>query len=339
MLLKGGQYEEEELVQVVKEHEIIDLFSTILNSNYATQVATEYIVTALTKLTTRLSDPAQIERIRRLLQQNATSLDVEVQQRAVEYGNLFAYDQIRRGVLEKMPPPQIKEESRMLGETTKKPAKSAKGGKPKVTKPKEEDLLFDLMGDGSPPPTGPVNGNANNTDLLADILGGATSSPPPATSSPPPGSSNVASIMDLFSSGSPAPTAPAAAPITSNLDLFSPVSSPPPQTAGQPAAAAGHPCYNKNGLNVTIQTQRNAEGMIQAVARFKNSSGGTLSDVGLQAAVPKSQKLQLLGISSTDIGPGAEATQMMRVTGCKGVSCRHFHKSHFIKTSLLDVVC
>jgi AP-1 complex subunit gamma-1 len=36
--------------------------------------------------------------------------------------------------------------------------------------------------------------------------------------------------------------------------------------------------------------------------------------------VPKSQKLQLLSISSTDIGQGAEATQMMRVAGCKGVS-------------------
>lgn len=324
MLLKGGQYEEEELVQVVKEHEIIDLFTTILNSSYATQVSTEYIVTALTKLTTRLSDPAQIERIRRLLQQNATSLDVEVQQRAVEYGNLFAYDEIRRGVLEKMPPPQIKEESRILAEGTKKHAKPAKGGKSKVSKPKEEDLLFDLMGDSSPAPAAPVNGNGNNSDLLADILGGATSSPPPATTSPPPGSSNVASIMDLFSSG-PASTPSPAPPPTSNLDLFSsPVSSPPPQAAAAPPVApAGYPCYNNNGLNITIQTQRNAEGMIQAVARFKNSSGATLSNVGLQAAVPKSQKLQLLSISSSDLAPGAEATQMMRVTGCKGVSARH----------------
>jgi AP-1 complex subunit gamma-1 len=331
MLLKGGQYEEEELVKVVKEHEIIDLFTTILNSNYATQVSTEYIVTALTKLTTRLSDPAQIERIRRLLQQNATSLDVEVQQRAVEYGNLFAYDEIRRGVLEKMPPPQIKEESRILADGAKKPAKSGKGGKPKVSKPKEEDLLFDLMGDSSPAPAAPVNGNAN-TDLLADILGGATSSPPPATNSPPPGSSNVASIMDLFSG----PTStPSPAPPTSNADLFSPVSSPPPQAAAAPpAASAGHPCYNNNGLNITIQTQRNAEGMIQAVARFRNASGGLLSNVGLQAAVPKSQKLQLLSISSSELVSGAEATQMMRVTGCKGVSC-----STVSLSSALDVLC
>lgn len=316
-LLRGGQYEEEELVQEVKEHEIVDLFSHIMNSNYATQVSSEYIVTALIKLTTRLSEPAQIERIRRLIQNHSTSLDVEIQQRAVEYGNLFSHDQIRRGVLEKMPPPQIKESSRVLGEATKKTTKPSRG-KAKVAKPKEEDLLFDLMGDGNVSSVSPVNGSGqNNADLLADILGG-TSSPPPASTSPPPGQSNVASIMDLFSQGATS-TPPAAPSPSSNVDLFSPVASPPVQAQAAPPAAAGHPCYDSNNLNVTIQTQRNTEGMIQAVARFKNTSSSvSMSNVGLQAAVPKSQKLQLMSVSSSQLGPGAEATQVMRVTGCKG---------------------
>ncbi|KAA8634533.1 hypothetical protein SMACR_04465 [Sordaria macrospora] len=322
-LLRGGQYEEEELVQEIKEHEIIDLFTTILNSNYATQVTTEYIITALIKLTTRLQDPAQIERVRRLLQYHQTSLDVEVQQRAVEYGNLFSFDQIRRGVLEKMPPPQIKESSRVLGEASKKTTKAAGKKTNKAAKPKEEDLLFDLMGDTNLPSPSVPNGGTNNADLLADILGGATS--PPTSTSPAPAQSNVASIMDLFSQGptstSSAAPAPPAAP-SAVLDLFntSPAAAPAPapQAAPRPAAAAGHPCYDNNGLNITIQIQRNAEGMIQATARFHNSFSGALSAVGLQAAVPKTQKLQLLNISSTDIAPGAEATQMMRVAGCTG---------------------
>ncbi len=319
-LLKGGQYEEEELVTEVKEGEIVDLFTTILNSSFATQVTTEYIITALIKLTTRFTEPAQIERVRRLLSGHNASLDVEIQQRAVEYGNLFAYDQIRRGVLEKMPAPQIKESSRVLGEAAKKPPKAA-NRKPKVIKPKEEDLLFDLMGDNAPSPS-PVNGGQNNTDLLADILGG-TSSPAPAASAPPPGqSSNVSSIMDLFGPGSGSATSPTPTTPSSNLDLFAAQSSPPPQPQVQ-QAPAGFPCYDNNGLNVTIQTQRNAEGVVQAVARFRNTSGGPLSNVGLQAAVPKSQKLQLLSISTSDIAPGTEATQMMRVTGAKGVSSHH----------------
>ncbi|KAK3940793.1 adaptin N terminal region-domain-containing protein [Diplogelasinospora grovesii] len=325
-LLRGGKYEEEELVAEVKEHEVVDLFSTILNSSYATQVTTEYIITALIKLTTRLTDPAQIERVRRLLQHNQTSLDVEVQQRAVEYGNLFAYDQIRRGVLEKMPPPQIKEESRVLGEASKKTSASkAANRKSKVIKPKEEDLLFDLMGGDTPAPgpMSPVNGSStNNADLLADILGGASTGSP----SPPPAQSNVASIMDLFGAGpvsTPSPTpaaggiAAAAPPGSSSLDILAGVpAGVPAAPAQQQAQPAGHPCYDSNGLKVTIQTQRNAEGIIQAVARFRSTTA--LSNVGLQAAVPKSQKLQLMSISTTDVIPGVEATQVMRVQGCKG---------------------
>ncbi|KAH7178504.1 glycosyl hydrolase family 47-domain-containing protein [Fusarium sp. MPI-SDFR-AT-0072] len=308
-LLKGGQYEEEELVQEVKEHEVVDLFSLILNSAYATQVSTEYIVTALMKLTTRFSDPAQIEKIRRILQYHQTSLDIEIQQRVVEYGNLFSFDQVRRGVLEKMPIPQIKEESRVLGQAPTK--KKAANRKSRVIKPTEQDLL-DIM---DAPAASPAAPSTTNTDLLADILGG-TSSPPPSASSPPPQQSNVSNIMDLFGSA-PVPSTASPAPPSSNLDLMSPVSSAPQPQASQ--APAGIPCYNANGLNVTFQIQRNAEGMIQATAKFINTSGSAnLSNVSLQAAVPKSQKLQLLSISSSDLGPGAEASQMMRVSGCKG---------------------
>ncbi len=239
-----------------------------------------------------------------------------MQQRAVEYGNLFNYDQIRRGVLEKMPPPQIKESSRVLGEATKKTTK-ASNRKSKVVKPSEQDLLFDLMGD-SAPAASPTNGSQNNADLLADILGGS-SAPSPA---PQQQQSNVASIMDLFGPGpsaSPAPAPAMSAQPSSSMDLFSTAASPPP-AAPTPQAPAGHPCYDANGLNVTIATQRNAEGMVQATARFRNTGGAALSGVGLQAAVPKSQKLQLMNISSSDLGPGVEATQLMRVMGCKGVS-------------------
>jgi AP-1 complex subunit gamma-1 len=306
-LLRGGQYEEEELVQEIKENEIIDLFSSILNSAYATQIATEYIITSLMKLSTRFTDPAQVDRIRRILQGNSANLDVEVQQRAVEYGNLFGYDAIRRGVLEKMPPPQIQEESRVLGEAAKKTGKAAKR-KSKSVKPAEEDLLFDLMGDGNPP-----------TSDLGGTNGGTTS---PSTTSAPPPKSNMNSIMDLFDSSGPSqPPAQAQtqAPSAASNDLFSGMSTQPIQST-TPSIPA-HPCYNKNDLNITLQLQRNAEGTIQVMARFRNGSmHQPLSAVTLQAAVPKTQKLQLNAMSNPELGPGGEATQTMRITGSKGVS-------------------
>lgn len=313
-LLKGGQYEEEELVHDVKESEIVDLFAMVLNSSYATQVATEYIITALMKLTTRISDAAQVERIRRILQAHQTSLDVEVQQRAVEYGNLFSFDQIRRGVLEKMPPPQIKESSRVLGSAPTKKSKTT-NRKSKVIKPTEQDLL-DLM--DAPTPASVGGSQASNSDLLADILGGSSSGPASTASPPPNSQGNMSSIMDLFgSTGASSPAVPSPA----GVDLIgSGVAQSQEQQHTQAQTNAGHHCYNSNDLNITIQTQRNAEGIIQAIARFQNTSGSaTLSNVGLQAAVPKTQKLQLLSISSTNLGPGEDATQMMRVSGCTGV--------------------
>ena len=314
-LLRGGQYEEEELVKPVHENEIVDLFTTILNSSYATQIVIEYIVTSAMKLTARLSEPAQIDRIRRLLSQRTSDLSIEIQQRAVEYGNLFNYDQIRRGVLERMPPPEIKEEQRVLGEATPKQKKAAAKAK-KPAKQTEQDMLLDLMGGSDLPAvdmSATMNGNKNNADLLADILGDGTS----ASTAPaqPTSSKNNASIMDLFSNGpSNGVTSPAYQPPPS-ADILgsSNVSSAPP--TGQ-----YHTAYNKNSLNLTLSVQRNA-GQAQILARFRNESNfDRFTGVGLQAAVPKSQKLQLQGISRSELDGGEEATQVMKVAGVSGVS-------------------
>jgi len=266
----------------------------------------------LMKLTTRFTDPAQLDRIRRILQSNSTSLDVEVQQRAVEYGNLFAYDAIRRGVLEKMPPPQIKEESRVFGEATKKA--KASNRKSKTVKPAEQDLLFDLMGDNEPP-ISTNNGGSTNTDLLADILGSTSSNPLPQNPGPP--QSNMSSIMDLFDTSSSQP--PTTSTPSATTDLFTGQKSPPPQTSSGPSATAVHPCYNNNNMVVTISLQRNPQGIVQVLARFKNNSPETRTNVGLQAAVPKSQHLQLNAVSNAEVGAGAEATQIMRVSGSTGL--------------------
>jgi AP-1 complex subunit gamma-1 len=82
-----------------------------------------------------------------------------------------------------------------------------------------------------------------------------------------------------------------------------------------------YPCYDKNDLNITLQLQRNAEGTVQVMARFRNNSiHQSISSVALQAAVPKTQKLQLNAMSNPELAAGSEATQSMRITGSKGVS-------------------
>ncbi|EEQ83821.1 hypothetical protein RJZ56_005563 [Blastomyces dermatitidis] len=322
-LLRGGQYEEEELVKEVKESDIVDLFTNILNSTYATQTVTEYIITSAMKLSTRLTEPAQIERIRRLLSSRSADLSVEIQQRAVEYTNLFGYDQIRRGVLEKMPPPEIREEQRVLGEaTSKRQSRLLRDKSKKPAKPSEQDLLLDLMGgdDTSANITANTNGSQNTADLLADILGGE--SIPAASSSPfqptPTRSSDIHSIMDLFGSNgtSPAPQAPQ--PSTSPMGLLGELHSPPVQTPSPSSASPALTVFEKNDLLLTLQIQRSNAGA-QILARFRNTSTfDRFSGVGLQVAVPKSQKLQLNAINKADLEGGQEGTQGMRVSAING---------------------
>lgn len=95
----------------------------------------------------------------------------------------------------------------------------------------------------------------------------------------------------------------------------SPSASPAPVTASTPA----HTALNKDGLVLTLQVQRSGPNA-QILARFRNESNfGRFTNVGLQAAVPKSQRLQLSAISKADLEAGEDATQTMRVTALNGV--------------------
>ena len=332
-LLRGGQYEEEELVKEVRESDIVDLFTTILSSSYSTQIVTEYIVTSAMKLTTRLKEQSQIDRIRRLLSQRTADLSVEIQQRSVEYTNLFAYDDIRNGVLERMPPPEIREEQRVLGEATPKQKKAAAKVKKGPTKMTEQDMLLDLMGGTDVPAadlSATMNGSQNNADLLADILGGGNST----SSAPAPSSqSNTNSILDLFGTQNPpAPngfSSPSPQAQSASTNFFGGMSSPPPQ-ASTPSV---HQAYSKNDISLTLQVQRSA-GVSQVLARFRNTSNfDRFTGVGLQAAVPKSQKLQLNAISKAELEAGEEATQQMRVTAVSGVSASFLRSSQQFPTN------
>lgn len=63
----------------------------------------------MTKISTR---PRATEKTRQriigILESFETSTDLEIQQRAVEFAALFGQTSIRAGVLEEMPPPEVK---------------------------------------------------------------------------------------------------------------------------------------------------------------------------------------------------------------------------------------
>ena len=307
-LLRGGNYEEAKLVQKVEESEIVDLFSTILSSAYSSQIVSEYIITSAVKLTTRLHDPAQVDRIRRILGARTTDLSIEIQQRAVEYGNLFGYDEIRKGVLERMPPPEIREEQRVFGEASTRQKKMTVKTRQANKQAKTDDLL-DLMG-GFSDKTLPATGSQDNASLLADILGGDNG----VFASKHSTGADLQEVMSLHGTQITA---------NGNRDLQQSSSGLNDMLGGTQSPSTRstmpHEVYSRNGIIVTLHVQRIA-GVAHILARFRNESSlDRFSGVGLQAAVPKSQRLQLNAISKGDLDSGEEVTQQMRITGTTGV--------------------
>ncbi|GAA5866099.1 hypothetical protein JCM8547_000597 [Rhodosporidiobolus lusitaniae] len=308
--------------EAVSEKDVIDLLERILVSPYTNTNIRQFVLTALTKLSTRFSQPDQLARLGKALHQFDTSVELELQQRAIEFGQLLQLESIKGGVLERMPPPEIK--ATVMGTVSEK--------RPVGSLRRDKDALLDLMGDENTSPTSataPAVQQQTTQDLLADIFGtgdAAPSAPSSATSptAATPGSA-VNDIMSLFGSTSlsPQPTGASASPASN--DLFSALSSTPstapspsPTPAPAPQQPAGpqpHEAYNRNGLRITLTPIRdqNNRNVVNILAKFTSVSGGAVDGVNFQAAVPKTQKLQMLAMSKQDVQPGATETQQLRV--------------------------
>jgi len=78
--------------------------------------------------------------------------------------------------------------------------------------------------------------------------------------------------------------------------------------------------YSKNDLTVSLLPTRTGPATVSIIATLRNDSiASTFDKVNMQVAVPKSQKLTLLPISSPTIPTGHESTQNLRVAATKGV--------------------
>ncbi|KAI0629306.1 Adaptor protein complex AP-1 gamma subunit [Trametes polyzona] len=334
ILLEGGLVDEEQ-PKPITDKEIIDLLVSVLDSPYANYLTRQFVLTAITKISARpTTSAAQQERIQTLLMTYTTSPELELQQRAVEFASLFNLGEIRSGVLERMPAPELK--ATVLGVVSEnKPVGSVQPGK-------DADLLGDDIS-STPAPNGQPAVPATQ-DLLAEIFGSSAPSASAGSPAPAPAQRNIAQdILGLFDS--PAPAAPAAAtaapaaapPYAAQPSLFGAAPSaaaaaspspPVPQAASPPPAAApatpGYTAYDKNELRITLtpQTSPTRPGLVRIIAHFVATGANPLTGLNFQAAVPKSQQLQMAPISSPDVHPGRPETQEMRVLAPVGANVR-----------------
>ncbi|XP_061101111.1 AP-1 complex subunit gamma-1-like [Conger conger] len=295
-LLVSGQCEEEEPIQVT-EDEVLDVLEGLLVSNLSSAVTRGYALTAIMKLSTRFSS---INRIKKVVSIYGSSIDVELQQRAVEYNALFKkYDHMRPALLERMP---VMEKSATNGPTEiaqtngeAEPSALEPKNLPAVTQPASQaNDLLDLLGGNdvvpviqTAPPTKPASAGGELLDLLGDL---SLSAPAPAPA-PPASLPQPAFLLDSL-------TAP---------PLFNDITAAiPPMTA-----------YNKNGLKIEFTFERANPNPNVAVITIHASNGteAEMTDFVFQAAVPKTFQLQLLSPSSNIIPPlnQGTVTQVIKV--------------------------
>jgi len=93
----------------ITDVEILDLIISILDSPYANFLIRQFVLAAITKMCSRpTTGPAQQERIVTLIAGYTTNPELEIQQRGVEFANLLSLGELKSGVLERMPAPELK---------------------------------------------------------------------------------------------------------------------------------------------------------------------------------------------------------------------------------------
>ncbi|TEB36632.1 Adaptor protein complex AP-1 gamma subunit [Coprinellus micaceus] len=330
ILLEGGIVDDQSSTPL-RDSELIDLLLSCMDSPYSNYLIRQFLLAALTKISARstTSQPEQ-DRIAEVLAKYTTSPELELQQRAVEFASLFTLGETRVGVLEQMPAPELK--ATVMGVVSeRKPVGSTKA------------MDADLLGEDVPSTPAVANSSqsapsaASNQDLLAEIFGSSgpsTSSPPPAQ----PQKSSVDDILGLFGSSSSSSGPAAAIPQTPSVPPSYPATPATAIPASFQAAAAipftpatpsaprltAYSAYEKNGLKITLTPQTSAAkpGIVMILARFHATAQSPVTGITFQAAVPKSQQLQMLPMSNPNVEPGVTETQQMRVVAPVGSNVR-----------------
>jgi len=314
--------------------DVVELLAGVMRSPVADMVTKEYTLNAMMKLTTRFAGTPALPLIHKQLAVYSGSMSLELQQRSVEYTSLLRLDNIRAGVLERMPAFAKKERT---------PAAQAS-----LSAGDEESSRAAPMPTPSAPPVevtaAPAQpAAAQEIDLLSDILGTSAPAPPPVAtaaatpSAPPPGAGGMDSmLMDLLGSG-PAPT-PAPAPPLSGMDSMAAMMGGPAMAlGGAPAAPAGgfapFTAFNKHGLLVTFTCSKDAANpSVTAIeATFTNSLPAPIGALNFQVAVPKYMKLQMSPASGNVVPPNnsGKLTQVFKVA-----NTMHGQKPVLVRTKI-----
>lgn len=259
----------------VSESDVVSVFEAVLPSALTSLMTKCYGVTALAKLATRFHTTG--ERIEALVRLNSAHIQLELQQRSVEFNVILRLGELRDGLLERMP--VITHNSlnaaapSMVDEDVSSPDAPVTNG----------DLLGDLN-----------IGSTNNTDYSSDLLGGSV----PVVSSQQQSNTN---ILDIFGDS------PAISTAVPDLDFGIPAA----QESKYPPVIA----INERGIEVQIEViepWRNDQARLKMTAY--NNLPVTIINFNFLAAVTKAFEIALETASSANVESNQHITQFMTIT-------------------------
>jgi hypothetical protein len=178
--------EEEDVSLTVTQKDVLDLLDDICGSGYATDEIKEYVVTALGKLSSRFG--GNEERIKTTVMKYKANMDVEIQQRAMEFSQLFGLDKETLDALfERIPvleSAKLEDERKGRGEIFGAVGSVSGSDAIQISAGADDllgmdvssgglmDPLKDLLGDSAP-----LQKAEKPADLLGDIFGSVKSKP------------------------------------------------------------------------------------------------------------------------------------------------------------------
>lgn len=274
----------------VSEQEIITILIRVLNYNAGQVTTRQYAINALIKLSTRF--PHMTDQIQSIMSIYGCNMNLELQQRAVEYYAIIRnHEQLRDGLFEQMPALEMKTSSTYsngvsLDDTTQEPLSEEEKRQQHLLQQQEAaKTLIDIFKDDSPEPpaaaaapalapTSPANTNNNDIfDLLSDTPSVANTTPANAA---PQSTSN--DLEDIF-------VAPSTKPKSKEniLELFN------TNTVGKPTVAP-QVQQHTNGLDdlLGLSTPISNSSTTKPIANNSNdlldifgSGGGSASKPGV----------------------------------------------------------
>ncbi|XP_043282180.1 AP-1 complex subunit gamma-1 isoform X3 [Venturia canescens] len=328
LLLYGPPIDDADTPINLTEDDVIDVYQRLLWNPQNTVVTKQYTLLSLTKLSTRFQRGN--EKIRQIIDTFGSNLHIELQQRGIEFSQLFRkYDHLRPALLERMPPmetarPQANGIIGMVnGETELEEDKSLNSGIESIAQPpSDSSALLDLLGTSDLEITVPVvvstvssetpnkTTSVSNNDLL-DLLGGLDLGSPENAVTPAASLSHPISqpqSQSFFSSTN----------TTSFLvnDLL--------HSTAVENEVPNMVVHDKADLKIIFKMERSNDFPdVLVINMLACNTGPTpLTDFLFQAAVPKTFQLQMLSPSSTTIIPSGQVTQVLKVSNITKGSLR-----------------